>query len=173
MSWLERLRLRPSQREKKRVEDEREDDDRQTVILNRRVDVMEGVKDRNGESRGDRPDPRIVTKVDQVYDRDLASEIFRQLHTQVVQQEVILRTGEKLRHRSVARDRNIGRYQMPRLGRLRAADHPTIYVLVDRLDRDVILRRVVLRGLDRCRRDGRHRKVCIGHSRPIDRSVIS
>src|SRR5688572_49648 len=61
---------------------------------------------------------------------------------------------------------------MSRLGRLRTSYHPSKNILVDRLDRDVVFRRSILDRVNRRRRDRGHRKICVAHPYPVDRSLV-
>ncbi len=63
-------------------------------------------------------------------------------------------------------------YEVPRLFGLGIAKYP----LKDTLEKwpgvDLILRRAVFDTLNRRRRDGGHRKICIAHAGPLHRSLV-
>ena len=68
---LERLRLRPPEREQKRIEKERKDDDRYAVVVRYAIKKVEGVKDRDRERLGQPAKPPIVAEIDQVGQLDI------------------------------------------------------------------------------------------------------
>ena len=178
---LERLRLRPTQREQQRVEQQREDNDRESVVRSDAVEEIKRVQDRDRERFGQPAEPPIVTEVDQIDERyrtaisglQASVRIAEKIITaQLAQNEIVFRTRVDLSHRTVGCDRHVRRHEMARFGRLCASDHPPEDVLVDRLNRDVILRRAIFNRADWCRRDRSHRKVRVAHRYPLDRAVV-
>src|SRR4029079_568819 len=91
-SFLERSRLRPSQRKQKRIEKERKNDDRQAVVIRYRIYKVERPKDRYRNARRNRPDPRVITEVDQRNKIYIMSGFFRKSCAVIAQAKVILRT---------------------------------------------------------------------------------
>src|SRR5690606_33290381 len=110
-SLFERFRLRPPEREQKRIEEHRENNDRQPVILRNPVQVMQRVNDRDRYRLYEPADLPPIAEIDQIDQVHFAADLRRKRFAQMAEQKIILRSGKDLRNGTIGTYGQIRRYQ--------------------------------------------------------------